>query len=480
MLAYDLHLKNKDYQYEFTGNTLIKKIFVSTNNDKDLIIKMDDTTLQQCGINENDANKLQSVFQMPEKNRAQLPYKSTGSNSSKPYLELEGKFESKKNISKFVVSIVGKKPGKKDESKFIGELVIDESKQTEDPEDVEKKYRCNIAAEDELTVRLNKTDYCAENDIPIYSLYNKNNIIRNNLLDAQVFHKISVEFFNFVKKKWTRELANAREKLYGVRYLLVVLPTSQRISFRPRIRDDVIGETMTIDSFGNESSGFPQESTQTAKFLSFDDPAFSINCKSKAGFYQNLSIGKNSFKTINIPDDFVITISGLSWIFTDLDDPAYRFEQTRKGIFHQLLLNYVHFKRRVGDSYQKQSSIKIICFKKNRAKLEVLLDDNLTMQKMRRIFQTFDNFDVFQDDVPTNLLEILIDKNKDGKPLWSLYINAVRSLLHEKKMDRSIVLSFFIKKIKFNIYEWLDTYMGNMEIKDFFYKSEFCIKILLW
>ncbi len=109
MLAYDLYLKNKNYGHEFTGSNLIKKIFVSTSKDYDLDIKIDDITLQQYGINENDKNRFQSLFQMPEKNKAQIPYRSTGSNSPKPYIEFDCSFESRKNISKFIINFFGKK-----------------------------------------------------------------------------------------------------------------------------------------------------------------------------------------------------------------------------------------------------------------------------------------------------------------------------------------------------------------------------------
>ena len=86
-------------------------------------------------------------------------------------------------------------------------------------------------------------------------------------------------------------------------------------------------------SFGNKALDFPQVPTQTAKFMSFDDPAFSLNCKTKSAFYENLSIGNDSFKAINIPNDSVINIAGLDWIFTDLEDPSYKFDEIKKGIF---------------------------------------------------------------------------------------------------------------------------------------------------
>ncbi len=339
-------------------------------------------------------------------------------------------------------------------------------------------FRENINAENALKIRVNKTDYRTENNITIYDLYKKYNVISNDSLDSNIFYKISKEFFNFIKSKWIDEFANSKEKSMGTRFLLIILPSSKKIHYMPKTVDEDNDQDKIVDSFGNETSGFPKDATQTAKFLSFDDPAFSLNCRTKNEFYQNLSIGKNSFKTINIPNESVFNISGLSWIFTDLDDPSYKFEQAKKGIYHQLLSNYLKLKQKVGDSYQKQSCIKIICFEKNQAKLEILFDDNLTMQSMRKIFQRFNNIDIFQSNIPRNALEILIDKGSGTKIIWSMYINAIQSLLHEKKINRNLILSFFIKKIRAKIFEWITRPKNNFEIIEFFDKSEFCIKIL--
>ena len=171
MLAYDLYLKNKGYQHEFTNANPIKKIFVSVDQEGSLVTKIDDTTLQQYSINENTSNKFQSCFQMPERNRSQLPYRGTGSNSPKPYLEFEGNFESKRNMSKFVLNYNGKKRDSKDKSKFVAEFEINQNNETSYSQNLEEKYKINIFAEGSLKVRLDKTDYCIEDHKPIYDLY---------------------------------------------------------------------------------------------------------------------------------------------------------------------------------------------------------------------------------------------------------------------------------------------------------------------
>ena len=155
-------------------------------------------------------------------------------------------------------------------------------------------------------------------------------------MNASIFQQICSDFFKFLKSKWISELSNTKEKTSNIRFSLIVLPTTKKILHLDGMIDK---ENMNAKdrsfthSFGNKASDFPQVPTQTAKFMSFDDPAFSLNCKTKSAFYENLSIGNDSFKAINIPNDSVINIAGLSWIFTDLEDPSYKFDEIKKGIF---------------------------------------------------------------------------------------------------------------------------------------------------
>jgi hypothetical protein len=476
MLAYDLYLKNKNYSHEFVGPELIKKILVQKDPQTDEIsIEIDDTQLDVYGISESNKSTFQRIYQMPEKNKVKLPYRSTGSNSPKPYLEIKGEFRNKENTPEFLLFF----PAKNKKPRYSSVLnlnISNENKQIKDSKVITNTENTRIK------VKINKTDYYVDKTLPIYDLYVESNIITSDgAFEPEIFKKTSIEFFNFIKDKWTFDLLNKKERTLN--FSLIILPTQKdihyRLSTKKNINQSTNDENETIDSFGNETSGFPSETTQTAKFLSFDDPAFALNCKEKSEFYQNLSIGKKSLKSINIANDEVFNISCLSWMFTKINDPHFKFQVTKKGIYHQLLSNFNDLKQESGDSYNKQSLMKIICFEKNQAKLEILLNENLTMRSMKKIFSTFD--EESQQKIPILALEIFIEKIKKSsgtKIVWSKYLDAIQSIINGKTMNRDLILSFFIRQIRFNIFNWLSAPKNNYEIKGFFERSEFCMKVL--
>ncbi len=478
MLAYDLYLKNKGYSHEFVRPELIKKIFVQKDSlTNEISVCIDDTQLSVYGISESNKSIFQRIFQMPEKNKARLPYRSTGSNSPKPYLEIKGEFRNKENTPEFSLFF----PSKDKKPKYNSSLIININNENNGIKG--SKEIINTEAR-QIKVNINKTNYCVDEILlPVYDLYIKFNIItKDDTFESDVFEKISKEFFNFIKSKWTFDLSSKKEK--GLIFSLIILPTQNEILYllpaKKNVKESTIDEKNTVDSFGNDTSGFPSETTQTAKFLSFDDPAFALNCKEKDEFYKNLCIGKDSIKSINIANDDVINISGLNWIFTNLDDPTFKSQPLRKGIYHQLLSNFNELKQKSGGSYKRQSLMKIICFEKNQAKLEILLNENLTMRSMKKMFVQFEE-EESQQKIPVLALEIFIEKikKKSGtKIIWSTYLNAVQTLISEKTMNRDLILFFFIKQLRSKIFDWISIPKNNSEIKDFFERSEFCLKIL--
>jgi hypothetical protein len=76
-------------------------------------------------------------------------------------------------------------------------------------------------------------------------------------------------------------------------------------------------------------------------------------------------------------------------VFMDLDDTNQTFKETRRGILIQLSENYQQLNSK-GQTKREKSLLKIICFRSQQAKQEVLLDDNLTMERMKKLFSTFD------------------------------------------------------------------------------------------
>ena len=102
-------------------------------------------------------------------------------------------------------------------------------------------------------------------------------------------------------------------------------------------RVDVVLTQEFEDSFGTPATDYPSKTTINAKFVSFDDQAFTLNCKTGKDFYQNLGIGNQSFPKINMPSGCGFDISGLTWYFFDINVPEFQFEKKGAGIYDQLL-----------------------------------------------------------------------------------------------------------------------------------------------
>ena len=78
-----------------------------------------------------------------------------------------------------------------------------------------------------------------------------------------------------------------------------------------------------------------------------------------------------------------------------------------------------------GKSASQKSSIKIVCAKKAQAKLEVLLDENLTLDQMKQMLsRAQDNFARH----PMALESLIIEKNNDI--IWTDYITAIRHFMN--------------------------------------------------
>jgi hypothetical protein len=115
-------------------------------------------------------------------------------------------------------------------------------------------------------------------------------------------------------------------------FQLVILPSDAQIRY---LEPETDIESF-VDCFGIRGSGVASKATQTAKFMSYDDRAFTINSRQGQEFYGNLGISKESLDRLSLPAASVLNISGLSWIFTDLSHPDVDFKNTRRGIYSQL------------------------------------------------------------------------------------------------------------------------------------------------
>ena len=282
-------------------------------------------------------------------------------------------------------------------------------------------------------------------------------------MSANTFKTVCDVFFEYVEGKNLNDLPEGRTT-----FSLIVLPSDQPV-LCPEESHMSGQNPKGFDAFGRPMSHFPSKPTRTAKFMSYDDPAFALNLAKREKFYGLLSIGDESQKKINIPADAVLSISGLSWIFADITDPTFEFERTGKGIYHQVWRNYELLKDRAGDSHKAQSQMKVVCYKKTYSKIEILIDENLTMDGMRQLFSGLKEREI----VPL-ALELLIQEQQRSV-LWSDYIGSVRAFVANRRVDDRRLIQMFLKRLRMNPFEWLEK---PSTAKEFYRRSEFCLKVL--
>ena len=461
MLAYDLYLGNKDT----TSNIVkyekpIKKIFVNNNN-----IEIDKKTLDEYGSKISDSCRiLQESLTMPlntsDFSLLNLPDRRTSTNQPNPYVEIHG------NLSKI-------------KSQCILSLVIQKS--SNDKENVLKATydilndKPSIETNKDIQLRIDTKNYCipSEGKKLLFEKYIESAILtKEGTFTASIFTKVANKFFRFAKTTIT-DLP--KKDIRKQNFSLYLLPTTSTIEYINSKKNSKVIQNF-IDSFGNSATSYAFESTKNVKFLSFYDKAFTINCKRDTDFYKNLGIGQESFQYIFLPADQIFAIAGFKWIFTDLNDKNKKFEETKQGIITQLYRNFQLLNSK-GQTKNEKSLLKVICYREDQSKQEILIDDNLTMERMRRLFTGFDSM-----KIPLSALEVMISKDKKAV-LWNDYVYAIRSFLNESQIPKDYLIMVFTKLLRRKINEWIKQEKGNIikirtEVSYFFERTSFCLKAL--
>ncbi len=442
MLAYELVLENSKTNQESGRGIPIKKIFIENDN-----ITIDDNSLDNYGYDETPnpvINSLQKNLDMPldTNSNLNLPNKIVASNSSKPYVTIPGYY---------------KAYFKKDQ--IIGELTLGDSK---------KGYFAKLNLSDlkdeiisaDISFKMDTKNY-VQKDQTLYEAYCKNNIIQDKKLLAQLFEKIAKKFFDYViSKDITFTKGNTA-------FLLYILPNNNPITYLDN--DDSEDMIDDLDSFGNKIVSYPKSPTTGVFFMSYDDQAFTINCTEKDQFYKNLGMGKESHQKILLPNNKMINISGFNWYFLNLEKSSTIFPKTNGGIYHQLHSNYNTMNS--GTVTKNSMQLHVICIKKTNAKLEVMINENLSMPKLHELFT-----DVKEDKIPKYAFELLIIK-KGQSMIFRYYMMAIKSLLNKTPFDGDLLIKIFTNKIRNDYREWMAN-NNPKDAKEFFVKSEFCYKTL--
>ncbi|SRR5579885_433149 len=453
MLAYELYLKNKDSNARVSKKLKpIKKIYY--DNGK---VTMDEKTIEGYGSDTSDKFRVvQEWLSMPlntsDASALNLPDARTSNAQPNPYFEIYGNLKTNKSKESVLTLSIGKNPD-------ILEYSLDLKTNT-----ISKKTSHDV------NLKIDTQNYLIANN-NLYDEYVRIGLIdKNGKVNKKMFEEIVTKFFEFSKK---RPLENPMPGTSS--FSVYVLPTNSHIQLKQKEsnnNESAKKDTKTFtDSFGNTSSEFASSSTKTAKFLSFDDKAFTLNCAQKSDFYKNIGIGNTSLDKVYFPQDQTFDIAGLKWVFTDISNCYYRFKDIRRGIFSQLYHNY-RLITKDNPHAREKAILKVICYKETQAKQEILIDENLTMDKMKRLFSNVD-----ESHIPNVAFEVLIETEGKSK-LWNNYLYAIKNFLTESKIPKDYLLALISKIIRKNIHGWLKE-NNYFTAKDFFTRSDFCIKFLL-
>jgi len=456
VLAFELYLKNRDSK-ENPPKSLkpLKKIFYK--ND---VVIIDKKIIEEYGSDISEKFKdVQEWLAMPlttsDASELNLPDFRTSPAQPNPYFEIYGNLKTNKSKESILILSLGKKP-------HNWECSMDLKSGN-----VSKKLDAIVRLKiDTQNYRFSKNN--------LHDEYVASGLIdKNGTVSKKSFEKIVTTFFEFAKKK---PLENPRSGNW--RFSVFILPLNDQIQFTPKAEAKPKQESESknkskifTDSFGNSADEFASSSTKTAKFLSFDDRAFTLNCKKGQEFYKNIGIGKNSLDKIYFPLNQTFNISGMNWVFTNIDTSSHhKFKDTKRGIFSQLYENYKIMTRDSPHAREK-AILKVICYKVTQAKQEILIDENLTMDKMKRLFSGID-----EQKTPARAFEVLIE-TVGKSTLWNNYLYAIKNFLVETEIPKDYLLALFSKIVRQNIHNWLKT-KNDSEQKEFFSKSDFCIKTL--
>ncbi|MDR2719517.1 MAG: hypothetical protein LBC03_01770, partial [Nitrososphaerota archaeon] len=303
----------------------------------------------------------------------------------------------------------------------------------------------------------------------LFDIYRDAGVITSDgALSSKVFITVCETFFAFWKEKIVFEdLKNFSR--FSFRIVVLPFPLLEQSTIEYRGREEVSTDESFEDCFGNQATDYPSTPTVNAKFFSFDDEAFTINCKIKKEFYRNLGIGNESFSKINLPSDNVVKISGLEWYFFDLSNPTLNFDAKGFGIYDKLYSTHKVLSDKSGRSVQEKSVLKVICAKRAQAKIELLIDENLTLNQLEEMFSRA------SDDTNSHMaLELLIiDGARDI--IWDDYITAIRYFMNSTYFDRNFLVQRFTRILRNNLWDWMK---GKKGTDNFFGKSQFCLNLL--
>jgi hypothetical protein len=191
--------------------------------------------------------------------------KRTGTRSPSPYVKIYGKLIINKNEKEISLRIEGKDP---DNVKSKGKISF--NSKLDLSTFAETTSRPTTA--NRIILNIEKTKYQIGNDNLFKAYIDAGIITSEGFFENSLFNKVSTSFFEFVKK---RSLPQEKYPTFSnYPFEIFVLPGTNTIKFDSQSTKSPSADNHFIDSFGNECSMYDSKTTQNAKFLSFDDLAF--------------------------------------------------------------------------------------------------------------------------------------------------------------------------------------------------------------
>lgn len=450
LLIHELYRETLGTSHDTGKGIPIKKIFVK--NGRFEIDKTPIDTYGEIKTPNNMKNYLQRNFGMPLDtiDGINLPNKLVAPNSPKPYIVIPGMINiMEKNGVKHGQIRLGYK-GKKD-GKPSSYATLTMPDNTVDIHSVDVYYN------------IDKTNYTVDG-APLYNKYISNNILSaENTLGGNIFESISRAFFEYLSSK------DISLPVGKINFGLYVLPDNKKISYTQPVQknNDGVSDGVFIDAFGNKCTGYPDRPSKGVFWFTYDDPAFVINCKSGRDFYKDIGIGKDTLDKIIHPETKKIEIAGFDWYFMNIEKPKMIFGAKKMGIYHQIHSNYHHMKKMAA---REPHIMKVFCVKRANSKVEILVNENLSMPRLDVIFGKHDF-----EDIPHTALESLIIK-KGKVTIFTHYIHGIKSILNQTGFDHDLLVKTYTKSIRDNMKNWLEK--SSQEPTKFFEKTEFCRKVL--
>lgn len=445
MLAYELFHSNKNNTANIVKQQFpLKKVFY--NQGKIEIDKIFNE--EYASHHTKDTKQLQDWLMMPlntiDAKKLNLPDYRTGAASPNPYIEVYGYLKTSKSLESKLFLTIGKKLN---QTEYILDLASG-------------KIQHN--SNGEIILKLDNKKYFSKSNLLFDEYVNSGIIDKNSVLNTKAYGEIIDEFINYAKKQESNF-----SKFGNTSFRIYILPDNSTIEFKKESKNNSKQKSF-IDYFGNKVTHYASTPTKNSKFLSYDDKAFTINCKQDIDFYKNLGIGDESLDKISTDKSKTFKISRLDWTFTDISNPDFKFTATKKGILTQLYENYRQLSNGKGNTSRAQ--LKVICLRINQAKQELLIDENLTMNKMNQMFSNIKN-------IPPLCFESVLIDTSGKNPIWNTYLYVVKNFIAGNKIPKNYLLSFFTKILKQKQYEW-NKLKNKYEQNEFFLRTDFCLKSL--